>query len=507
MDRRTFTKMLAGLMTASALPTTLQAKTPFGDQESFLKALEEKPWLLGYLGTRETEIRASLRIVSGSVPADLQGYFFRNGPALHNIGADRFSHWLDAPGMVQKFTFTGDKITHHGRMVSTTRNVAETSAGHIRFFGFGTHGHDLTSGGSADGQNTGNTSIVEHAGELLALWEGGSPHVINPETLNTEKRKSWSSDTQGLPFGAHPRLDRDGSMWNLGYSVNPAALILYHISADSQLLQTHILPQTSTSMIHDFMITSTKIVIIAPPYSAAFFNPEGDAFVNLFEWRSSDPTQVLVFDKTDLTKVSRIEIDPFWVYHFGNAYDVGLSEIGFDFALHDDPSFMTNDAFAAMDGSWDGGASAASRYAQARINLKSKTVRIEKAPEHGQVEFIRTNTRENLLRHRHALMLAQPGGASVFGFNRLLLVDRTTGNASSFDVGKTEILEEHLIVQKPGNRQDFWIMGTALDWKRGTTNLSVYEGMYLSDGPIMKAEMDLALPLGLHGTFIQSTRR
>ena len=251
---------------------------------------------------------------------------------------------------------------------------------------------------------------------------------------------------------------------------------------------------------------STKIVIIAPPYSAAFFNPEDDAFVNLFEWRSSDPTQVLVFDKTDLTKVSRIEIDPFWVYHFGNAYDVGLSEIGFDFALHDDPSFMANDAFAAMDGSWDGGASAASHYAQARINLKSKTVRIEKAPEHGQVEFIQTNARENLLRHRHALMLAQPGGASVFGFNRLLLVDRTTGNASSFDVGETEILEEHLIVQKPGSRQDFWIMGTALDWKRGTTNLSIYEGMYLSDGPIMKAEMDLALPLGLHGTFIQSTR-
>ena len=58
MDRRTFTKMLAGLMTASALPTTLQAKTPLGDQESFLKALEEKPWLLGYLGTRETELGA-----------------------------------------------------------------------------------------------------------------------------------------------------------------------------------------------------------------------------------------------------------------------------------------------------------------------------------------------------------------------------------------------------------------------------------------------------------------
>ncbi len=89
MDRRTFTKMLAGLMTASALPTHLQAKTPLGNQASFLKALEEKPWLLGYLGTQETELHASLRIVSGRVPSDLQGHFFRNDPAQHNLDTSK----------------------------------------------------------------------------------------------------------------------------------------------------------------------------------------------------------------------------------------------------------------------------------------------------------------------------------------------------------------------------------------------------------------------------------
>ncbi len=404
--------------------------------------------------------------------------------------------------MVQRFTIADNKITHHGRLVETARNVTETKARHIQFFGFGTHGHDLTSGGSADAQNTGNISLVKHAGELLALWEGGLPHIINPETLKTEGRKSWSPDTQGLPFGAHPRVDHDGSMWNLGYSVNPATLILYHISADGQLLQTHVLPQTATPMVHDFMITATKIVIIAPPYAAT--NAAGDTFVDLFEWRATEPTQVLVIDKTDLANVTQIEIDPFWVFHFGNAYDIDASEIGFDFALHDDPSFMTKDAFAAMDGSWDGGASAASRYVQARVNLKSKTVRLEKAPEFGQVEFIQTDARENLLSHRHALMLTQPGGANAFGFNRLVLVNRNTGNASSFDVGETEILEEHLIVPKPRIDNEFWIIGTALDWQKGTTNLSIYDGMHLSDGPVMKAEMDLALPLGLHGTFIQA---
>ena len=76
MDRRTFTKMIAGLLTAASLPAPLQARTPLGSQAEFLTALKEKPWLLGYLGTPEIELEASLQIVSGAVPRDLEGQFF-----------------------------------------------------------------------------------------------------------------------------------------------------------------------------------------------------------------------------------------------------------------------------------------------------------------------------------------------------------------------------------------------------------------------------------------------
>ena len=502
MDRRTFNKILLGLITASTLPRTLQAKTSIGNQAAFLKALEDKPWLIGYLGTKETELRANSRIISGRVPSDFQGQFYRNGPALHNLGADRFNHWFDAPGMIQKFSFVNNKVSHYGRLVETKRNIAEVDAKSILFSAFGTHDHTLGSGGSADGQNVGNISLVHHAGELLALWEGGSAHIVDPNTLKSDSRKDWSPETKGLPFGAHPRIDQDGSLWNIGYSTVPAALILYHISKSGKLLKTHILPQTAAPMIHDFMITASKIIIVVPPYFAT--NPEGRSFVDSFEWNSTQSTQILVIDKNDLSNFTTIEVDPFWVFHFGNAYDVSQSEIGFDFALHDDPSFMTEDAFAAMNGSWDGGTSAASRYVQAKINLSSGAVSLDPLPEFGQVEFIQTDARENLLQHRYALMLSQPGGAAEFGFNRLLMIDRVSGKISWFDVSETEILEEHLIVPKPRHKDDFWVIGTSLDWKKGVTNLALYEGQHLSDGPVMKAELDLALPLGLHGYFMQN---
>ena len=500
MDRRTFNKTLIGWITASALPGPLRAQSPVGDQAAFLKALAEKPWLLGYLGSQHTELQANMRIVSGKLPAGLRGHLYRNGPALHTIGPDRFSHWFDAPGMIQKFTFADNTVSHHGRLIETARNVAEVKAGHILFSAFGTQGPS-GSGGSADGQNVGNISLVRHAGELLALWEGGSAHIIDPDSLKTQARKDWSPQTRGLPFGAHPRRDQDGSLWNIGYSVNPAALILYHIGSDGQLLRTHILPQTSTPMVHDFMITASKIVIVAPPYSAS--NTTGKTFGALFEWDAARPTQILVIDKDDFTNVSTVEIDPFWVFHFGNAYDISATEIGFDFALHDTPGFMTQDAFAAMDGSWDGRVSSRSNYVQASVDPDSKTVRLDKAPEFGHVEFIQTDSREDLGRHRHAVMLAHSGKARDFRFNRLLLIDRVSANHSFFDVKETEILEEHLIVPKPGHKNAFWIMGTALDWQKGITTISIYEGAHLSDGPIMKAELDLALPLGLHGLFSQ----
>ena len=500
MDRRIFTKNLLGLMVASTLPKKIQANSSIGDQSAFLEALRDKPWLIGYLGTRKTEIEANVRIISGYIPKDFKGLFLRNGPAMHNLGKERFNNWLDAPGMIQRFQFANDQILHQGRMVETIRNNAETEAQKILFSAFGTHNHRLSSGGSADGQNVGNINLLEHAGELLALWEGGSAHVIDPDTLKTKGRKDWSNQTRGLPFGAHPRRDQDGSIWNIGYSVYPSVLILYHISANGTLLKTQILPQQTMPMIHDFLITETKIVIVMPPFRAS--NTNYVPFLSKFEWNPTQPAELLIIDKNDLTEIKYLEIDPFWVFHFGNAYDLSANEIGFDMTHHVDPSFMTHDATAVMDGSWDGTFNSQSCYAQIRIDLNKNSAILEKSPELGQTEFIQIDNRENLNQHRYSLMLSVVDESATFGFNRLVLLDHFSGNYSYFEVSSHEILEEHLIVPKINTEDDFWIIGTTLDWYKGISSISIYDGKRLSEGPVMKAETDLALPLGLHGTFI-----
>ena len=501
MDRRLFSKLLIGALTASGLPGGVQARTLIGQQQAFKDALAEKPWLIGYMGAPSVELHGAVQRTTGTLPPSLKGSFLRNGPALHDIGPDRFMHWFDAPGMLQKFTFANGTVTHHGRLINTARNRQEVTSGRIEFNGFGTHGHTLTSGGSADAQSPANISLVEHAGELLALWEGGSAHVMDADTLDTKGVKTWSAETEGLPFGAHPRRDADGSLWNIGYSASPQALILYHISAAGALQAVQVLPQSHVSMVHDFMITPTRIVIVMPPYTAS--QPADKSFLDRFNWARDDSTRILVIDKNDLTNVTEIETDPFWAFHYGNAYDISPTEIGFDFAIHDTPVFMTHESYDVMNGTWDGHSYAAQQYMQMRLDTKARRAYFNGVPEFSATEFIKIDPREELTRHRYALMVSQTSQTETYGFNRLLLVDRNTGGLSHFDAGATEMFEEHLIVPNPDNAEAFWIIGTSLNWQTARSSLSVYDGHHLADGPVYKAELDIALPLGLHGIFLR----
>lgn len=500
MKRREFNQLLFGAAMATTIPQLAHSRSAKGSKTEFLAALEDKPWLHGYLGSQDPLLQSDLHIEYGRVPDGLRGDFFRNGPARHIIGEDRFAHWFDAPGMIQRFAIGDAGVSHLGRWSDTARSQAETAANKILYNGFGTAGIDLSSGGSADAQNPANISLLHHGGELLALWEGGSPHIIDPDTLETLERKHWSSESAGLPFGAHPRRDTDGSVWNIGYSANPAAIVIYHLSPEGSLQQMHVLPQTHTPMLHDFLITETKLVLVMPPFRAS---QTGDgAFLDQFEWNDREATEIWVIDKSDLTNVTHLQTEAFWVFHFGNAYDISSSEIGFDFSLHADPGWMTTDGFQIMDGTWNGGSGTPMHYAQARLDLVRRSVHIEIDNGHGQVEFVQADPRQTLTQHRHALMLSHSDGAGHLGWNKLVLIDRMSGKSQSYQPGSTELLEEHLIVPKPENADDFWIIGTSLDWQNTKTALSVYEGWALEDGPVLKATLDYPLPLGLHGLFL-----
>ena len=64
---------------------------------------------------------------------------------------------------------------------------------------------------SPDDGNAANTAMLMAGGELLALWEAGSPARMDPETLATRGFKTFRDDLAHMPFLAHPRVSPTAS--------------------------------------------------------------------------------------------------------------------------------------------------------------------------------------------------------------------------------------------------------------------------------------------------------
>ena len=88
--------------------------------------------------------------------------------------------------------------------------------------------------GGPDSLNPANANAVEHAGRVLALWEGGSAYSLSPDDLTTQGPVAWRDDLRGVPLSAHPKIDAVGHLWNIGSAGRH--LVVWHIDAQGRLV-------------------------------------------------------------------------------------------------------------------------------------------------------------------------------------------------------------------------------------------------------------------------------
>ena len=91
----------------------------------FVRSLEANPMLLGWRSVHADRLRCEARI-EGRLPEELQGTFYRNGPAVFQRFGVRYRHWFEGDGMVHAFRFGGGGISHHARVLATPKLVRET---------------------------------------------------------------------------------------------------------------------------------------------------------------------------------------------------------------------------------------------------------------------------------------------------------------------------------------------------------------------------------------------
>ncbi|MHB8621689.1 MAG: carotenoid oxygenase family protein, partial [Chloroflexota bacterium] len=224
-------------------------------------------WQLGF-GSLEAETEGELE-VSGRWPEDISGRLYRIGPARNDVYGERYKHWFDGDGMVHAFDIAGERVSYRNRFVDTAKKRAEDAAGQRLFGGFGTAptGNPIQKFRRGYG-NSSNTNIVWHAGKLLALWEGGRPHRLDPETLNTLGEEDFDGALPiGRPFSAHPKYDpRTGELINFGMTYGRTArLDLYSVDRSGKLRSLPPVTLPAAALIHDFAVTASKIVVVVAP--------------------------------------------------------------------------------------------------------------------------------------------------------------------------------------------------------------------------------------------------
>ncbi len=507
MDRRRFLRALGLGAGALALAPGFPALAAFGDETygRFAAARATRPWLAGWETVSDDLPRRAL-MLEGRLPKGLRGTLFRNGPGRFDRNGFRYRHWFDGDGLLQAWRLGDDAVTHEARFVHTHKYAQESAAGRFLYNGAGTRVPDAIAARNADDVNAANTSVMMLGDKLYALWEGGSAWTVDPATLASEGPKTFRDDLAALPFSAHPLVEPDGSVWNIGQLAyaGDGMLLIWRLAADGSLISATPIPIGHTGYAHSFAMSARHLTVVLAPMMLE--GGVGEAFFESLQWRPERGSLALVIDKDDPSRIRRIELPAGLAYHWADAHEAhGMIELHgcwYDNGAAVDEGMVATMAGARMDAARTDATS--SDLVRVLLPLAGGASRFERSGVR-DVEFPDFDRRDGSPR-RHLYALAQRGRSAAGYLNAVLAIDRKRDRSQTFNYGEHVLAEEHRFVPRPGaiRENDGWLIGTALDARRGQHLLSVFDAAEVEAGPLCQARLPRPMPLSFHATFTRA---
>ncbi len=476
----------------AALPCAMMAQvaTP---ELARAAAQADVAWRLGFADLDADLPSSPMGLAGGRPPAGLEGTLFRNGPGKFRRPGASADHWFDGDGLMRAFRIEGGRAQLAARFIDTPKRRADAAAGAVVTPGFGTPARPGARMGDNDDANAANISVLPVGGELWALWEAGSPTVVDPVDLATMGVKTLRPDVAHMPFLAHPRAEPGGDIWNLGLAGDKA--LVWRLAADGTLKSADMIALPRASYIHDFTATDHWLILILQPWIQDLATLP---FADSFSWRPGEGVRVLVIDKNDLARRRVYELPAFFAFHYGAAWEETDGTIRFDVCAYDDPTFVTRGGREVLAGIWPS-------YAGPSLSLIALApdggARIERAGV--AAEFPRVDGRFAGSKRRFTIHASgKPGSGPLF--HGLAVHDWARGRGQIFDFGAGHLVEEAVFVPRPGGSEelDGWLLAPSVNLAARATELHVFDARRLGDGPLATWRASTALPISLHGAFV-----
>jgi carotenoid cleavage dioxygenase len=346
-------------------------------------------------------------------------------------------------------------------------------------------------------KHTANTNIVRHGGRLLALMEASPPTQLAAD-LSTIGEFDFDGALAGS-MTAHPKWDpATGELHFFGYSPFPP-FVRYHVAdAAGHLVHSAAIELPRAIMMHDFVMTESSIVFFDLP---AVFDVEammsGGAGVR---WEPEHGARIGVLPRfgTD-SDIRWTDVDPFYVFHFLNAWDTvgadGVSDGGI--VVDGCRSAQMPISFGDEPAPPDDVAPTLHRWTIAADGSVGTEQLDDRAGD-----FPRINDRLAGRRNRYGYVAAMEPD-EVFLIRGVTAWDFDTGASHTYSYGPTASAGEAAFAADPDGtaENDGWLLNIVTDLADDTSRLVVLDARDITAGPVAEVLLPQRVPVGFHGNW------
>jgi all-trans-8'-apo-beta-carotenal 15,15'-oxygenase len=435
--------------------------------------------------------------VEGELPAELSGTLYRNGPGRWQDHTGRpLHHLFDGDGMISAFTIDRGTVRYRNRYVQTQHYRGKSGTRHM--------GTDALGGFLANigrlPTNLANTNIVEHAGHMYALWEGGPPYEIDAETLETKGLRRFGGELRWMgTYSAHPCFcPSSGEMFNFGVEFLPTPhLRVYRTDRQGKLKHYRSLSLPYVAMVHDFAITERYLVFLISPIIpdgipiALGLKSFGDGMKYHPERGSS-----FVLIPRDGGDIRRIECDAVLQFHLSNAFD-DRGDVVLDVVTYHNGELLeciSRFRTSPLD-------NATSELTRFRITAADRVIREQLSDR--SCEFPRHHPDREGRPHRYAYFNTRHQLGTMF--DEITKIDLSNNAETSYAAQTAgNSFCEPVFTPRPGatDEDDGWLLSVEYRADTHTSRLVVLDAQDVAAGPVATAALKHHIPQGFHGSFV-----
>jgi 8'-apo-carotenoid 13,14-cleaving dioxygenase len=440
------------------------------------------PLLTGIHQPMIEELTLTDLVVEGTIPAELDGRYVRIGP--NPVDPDpRSYHFFTGDGMLHGIRIADGRAHWYrnrwvrSNAVAKARGVAPAPGPRHIF-------------------DTVNTSIIGHSDGAYALVEAGSTPLRFGQELGEQRFDDFGGTLPGS-FTAHPRRDpATGELHAICYEATDPNRVRYNVvDLAGRVRRSVVIPVSHGPLIHDCAITDRFVIILDLPLTLSLRTVvSGHGFP--YRWNEGHPARLgLLPREGDASEIRWISLDPCFVFHTANAYDLSDGRVILDVIAYDRMFSDENDGPDAKPRGFE-------RWTIDPVAGTVDQHLIDETPQ----ELPRIDERRTGCPYRYAYAMGLPDDISetLVGEAPLFKHDHETDTRRSHDFGQGRIAGEFMFVPRgPGAAEDDgWLMGFVIDADRTSTALEIIDAREIEQPPVATIRLPHRVPPGIHGTWL-----